>query len=130
QQPGRDRLGDVIIRTHAHAQQLVELVVLRGKEDDRQIAVLAQPGEQLEPVDARHLDVEDGYVGGNILEGFEGGRATVIAAHGETFALERITDRVQQVSVVVDEDNGVHATAPVGFFPYRQPLNMVSGCRA
>ena len=64
QQALRERLGDVVVGAHAQAEHLVDLVVLGGQEDHGQLALLAQPAEQLHAVHARHLDVEHRQVGG------------------------------------------------------------------
>ena len=58
QQALRERLPDVVVGAHAQAEQLVDLVVLRGQEDHRDRALPAQLAQQLHAVHARHLDVE------------------------------------------------------------------------
>src|SRR5437899_664949 len=50
QQALRKRLSDVVVGAHAQTEQLVDLVVLRGQEDDRDVALPPQLAEQLHAV--------------------------------------------------------------------------------
>ncbi len=89
QQALRERLLDVVVGAHAQAQHLVDLVVLGGEEDHRHGALLPELAEQLHAVHARHLDVEDGEVGGMLGEPAQRLGAVGVGAHLETLGLER-----------------------------------------
>ena len=62
QQPLRKRLLDVVVGAHSEAQQLVDLVILRGQEDHGDRALSTKLAEQLHAVHPRHLDVEHGNI--------------------------------------------------------------------
>ena len=68
--------------------QLIDLFVLRCEEDDRHFALLAYPAQQLHPVHARHLDVEDGHVRKTLVERVERRLAIVIGLDLEALGLE------------------------------------------
>ena len=104
----RERFADEIVGAHLEAEQLVDLLVLGGEEDHRQIGFLAQTPEQLHPVHARHLDIEDREVGRIGLEPVERGRAICIGLDAIAFALEGDGDRGQDVAVVVDQRDCRH----------------------
>ena len=50
---------DEIVGAHLEAEQFVDLFILGGQEDYRQIGLLPQPAQRFHAVHARHLDVED-----------------------------------------------------------------------
>jgi hypothetical protein len=51
----RERLLDEVVGAHFQAEQLVDLVILGGQEDHRQIGLLAQPAQQLHAIHHRPL---------------------------------------------------------------------------
>src|SRR5579875_559502 len=107
QQPLRKWLLDIVVGAHAQAQQLVDLVVLRGQENDGNRALPPQLAQQLHAVEARHLDVEHREIdrlGADPLQGFS---AVAVAADSETLRFERHRHRGQNVAVVVDQSNRV-----------------------
>ena len=108
-------LLDVVVGAQAQAHELVHLVVLRGEEDDRQVALLAQPLQKLEPVHARHLDVEDGEIdrlGGQAPQRLG---PVGIGPHGEALGFQGHGNGGQDVAVVVDERDGLRHGLPVPF---------------
>ncbi len=107
QQALREGLLDIVVGAHPEAEQLVDLVVLRGQEDDRHCRRLAQLGQELHAVHARHLDVEDGEIDGLGADRAQRLGAIGIAAHGEAFGLERDRYRGQDITVIVDQGDGV-----------------------
>ena len=50
QQPLGEGLADEIVSAHAQTQHLVDLFVLRGEEDDRELLCLADAVQELHPV--------------------------------------------------------------------------------
>jgi hypothetical protein len=60
--------ADEVVRAHLEAEELVDLLVLRGQEDHRQVRFLPRRPEQLHAVHARHLDVEDREVRRRMLQ--------------------------------------------------------------
>jgi hypothetical protein len=116
QQALRERLADEIVGAHAQAQHLVDLLVLRGQEDHRELLGLANAVEQLHAVHARHLDVEDAEVGRGLVQSLQRRGAIVIGLDLKPFGFEQHRHRGQDVAVVVDQgDVFAHGVAsPVG----------------
>ena len=108
QQALRERLLDEVVGAHLQAEQFVDLVVLGGEEDDRQVGLLAQPPQQLHAVHARHLDVEDGEVGHADLEAVERRGAVGVGLDAVALRFEGDRDRGEDVAVVVDEGDRRH----------------------
>jgi hypothetical protein len=100
-------LGDVVVGAQAQAQHLVHLVVLGGQEDDRNIGIASQVGQQLHAVHARHLDIQDGQVHRIARDAAQGLRAVGVGPHLEAFGFERHGYRGQYVPVVVDQGDGL-----------------------
>ena len=57
-----ERLDDVVVGPQVEADDLVRVAAARGEQDDRHIAVLAQPAADLQPVEAGQHDVEQDEV--------------------------------------------------------------------
>ena len=101
----RERLVDVVVGAHLEAEQLVDLLVLGGQEDHGHVGLLAQPAQQLHAVHARHLDVEDGEVGGLLGQRLERGGARRVGAHLVAFRLQRHAERGQDIALVIDQND-------------------------
>ena len=71
QQTLRKRLTDELVGAHFQAEQFVDLLILRGEKDHRQVGFLAQPAQRLHSVHAGHLNIEDDKVGEGSLEAVE-----------------------------------------------------------
>ncbi len=56
-------LGDEVVGAHLEPEQLIDLFVLGGEKDHRDVRFLPQAAQQFHAVHARHLDVENGEVG-------------------------------------------------------------------
>ncbi len=108
QQPLRERLPDEVVGAHLEAEQFVDLVILRGEEDHRQVGFLAQAAQQLHPVHARHLDVENREIGRACLQPVEGRRTIGIGLDPIALGLEAQGDGGQNVPVVIDKGYGRH----------------------
>src|SRR3546814_5638049 len=59
----RSGLADVVVRAHAQAQHLIELIILGREKDDGHLGLPAQTRQQFHAVHARHLDIENGDIG-------------------------------------------------------------------
>jgi hypothetical protein len=103
-------LLDEIVGAHLEAEQLVDLVVLRGQEDHRQVGLLAQAAQQLHAVHARHLDVEDGEVRRPRGQPLQRGGAVGVGFDAIAFRFQRDRHRGQDVAVVVDKRDCSHVS--------------------
>jgi len=103
QQPLAEWLGDIIVGAHRQAQRFVELVVLAGKEDHRDCALLAQAAQQFEPVHLGHLDVEHREIGRILHQRLQRAFSVRIDSRQKAFGLERDRHRSEDVAVVVDQ---------------------------
>jgi hypothetical protein len=74
--------------------------------------VLAQAAEQLEPVHAGHLDVEDGEVGRGGRQRAQRGRPIGIGADMIALLLQQHGHGFQDILVVVYECDGRHDSSP------------------
>ena len=108
EEPLREGFADEIVGAHLEAEQFVDLLVLRGEEDDRHVGLLAQPPQQLHAVHARHLDVEDREVRRTGLETLQRRSAVGVGHDPIAFGFERDRNGSQNISVVVDKRNGRH----------------------
>ena len=105
QQALGERLPDEIVGAHAQAQHLVDLLVLGGEEDHRELVRLADAVQQFHAVHARHLDVEDAEVGRRLGEPFQGRGAVVVGLDLEALGLEQHRHGREDVAIVVDKGN-------------------------
>jgi hypothetical protein len=93
QQALRERLADEVVGPELEAEQLVDLLVLGGKEDHRQVGLLPQTPEEFHAVHARHLDVEDREVGRLLAQAVERRGAVGVGLDAVALGLERDGDR-------------------------------------
>jgi hypothetical protein len=100
--------SDEVVGTHLQAEQLVDLLVLGGEENDRHVGLLPQPPQQFHAVHARHLDVEDGEVRRAGLEALQRRGAVRVGHDPVAFGFERDRNRSQDVAVVIDQGDGRH----------------------
>ena len=108
QKPLRERFADEIVGAHLEPEQLVDLLVLGGEEDDGKLGALAEPAQKLHAVHARHLDVEDGEIGGALGKAVERACAVVVSLGLITFRLEHHAQGGEDVTIVVDKCDGWH----------------------
>ena len=92
-----ERLPDEIVGAHLEAEQFVDLLVLRGQENDRQIGFLPQAAQQLHAVHARHLDVEDGEIRRGVLQAVQGAGAVGIGLNPISLRLEAMETEVRML---------------------------------
>ena len=106
-----ERLGQVVVGAELEADDLVDLVVARGQDEDRHLgAGRAQAAEDLEAVDPGQPDVEDDEVGRLV----RGDVQALLARAGDgdlvPLLLEGVLDPASDgVLVFDDEDGGCHA---------------------
>ncbi len=100
-------LGPLVsaVGAHAQAQHLVDLLVLGGEEDHRELVRLADAVQELHAVHARHLDVEDAEIGRCLGEALQRRGAVVVGLDLEALGLEQHRHRGEDVAVVVDKGN-------------------------
>ena len=98
-----ERLGDIVVGAHLEAEQLVDLFVLGGEEDDRHRRLLAHAAQKLHAVHARHLDIEDAEIGRFFGQAFERGDAIAVGADLVALGFERHAQRRQDVAFVIDQ---------------------------
>src|SRR5579862_2044962 len=108
QQALAERLVDVVVGAEVEAQDLVDLLVLRGQHDHRQGGGLAQAAQHLHAVHPRHLHVEDGEVGRVALERRQTGRAVVAGLYRMAVAFQGQGDRRNDVLVVIHKSDLRH----------------------
>jgi hypothetical protein len=104
----REGFADEIIGAHLEAEQFVDLLILGGEENDRDVGLLAQPAQSFHAVHARHLDVEDGKVRWRGLETVEGGGAIGVGHDPIALGFESHGNGCEDIAVVVDESDGRH----------------------
>ena len=108
QQALAERLVDVVVGAEVEAEDLVDLLVLGGQDDHRQVGGLAQAPQHLHAVHARHLHVEDGQVRRVALQRRQAGGAVVVGLHRVAVAFQRQGDRGDDVLVVVHQGDFRH----------------------
>src|SRR5471032_672437 len=104
----RARLGHVIVGAQFQADDAVGVVAAAGQHQDRQLAARADAAQRLQPVHARHHDVEDGD---RILAGEGGGGAGLAVVRGlhlEAFLLQIFLEHADQFDVVVYQQYLAH----------------------
>ena len=137
QQAHRERFGNVVVGAHLEANQLINLVVLGGEEDHRHTRLATQPGEHLQTVHARHLNIKHRQVRRLVRQTFQSLLPVRIGADGIALCLKSDTDRGQYVLVVVDNcDSGCHAISSLSrggchaaSYGYRRIAIPASSCK-
>jgi hypothetical protein len=119
----RERLGDEVVGAHLETEEFIDLFILGGQKDHRNIGFLAQPAQQFHAVHARHLDIENGKLRRTGQQSIQGGGAIGIGFNTIPFCFERNRNRGKDVAVVVDERDCLHVCrlhhglAPLGSAP-------------
>src|SRR3989344_4557119 len=96
----------IVARPQLHAQDAVDLIVARRQEQDRQIALGADPATGLDPVHAGHVDVQHDEVRPAQGDVGQSGLAVGGLPRRQTRLLEREGQQVADVRGVVDHQNG------------------------
>ena len=124
----RERLGHVVVGADLEADDLVDLGVLGGQQDDRHRAAGADVAADVEAAAARHHDVEDQQVEARARSSPSLRSASSPSSASVTSkpsCCERVADRVAHRGLVVgDQDPAVghrhHATGVAAGFADRQ----------
>jgi hypothetical protein len=106
----RERLGDVVVGTDLQADDLVDLGVLGGQQDDRHRAPRAHIAADVEPASSRHHDVEDQEVEAGSVDAQLAVGVGAVLSQGdvEALLLERVAHRITNRGLVVgDQDPAV-----------------------
>ena len=105
-----ERLGQVVVGTELEADDLVDLVIARGQDQDRHLGPgRAHAAEDLEAVDAREPDVEHDEVRRLVRGDVEALLARAGDGHVVALLLEGVLDAPRDgVLVFDDEDGGGH----------------------
>ena len=105
------RLGQVVVRTQLEADDLVDLVVAGGQDEDRHLAARGtDASEDLEAVDAGQADVEHDEIGCLARGDLEPLLAGAGDADVVPLLLERVLDPSRdRVLVLDDQDGRTHA---------------------
>jgi hypothetical protein len=109
----REGLGDVVVGADLEPDDLVDLGVLGGQEDDRHGAARAHVAADVEPARPRHHDVEDEQVVGDAVAD-PLGRLVAARRRGHLEALlgEGVADRVAHRGLVVGDQDAAAAHRP------------------
>ena len=124
----RERLGDVVVGADLEPDDLVDLGVLGGQQDDRHRAAGADVATDVEAAAAGHHDVEDQQVvPGLVVAELLVGVLTVDRERDvEALLLERVADRVAHRGLVVGDQDAPAAQAaitPPGSGPAWRPAD-------
>ena len=127
QEPLRKRFADEIVGAHFEAEQFVDLVILRGEEDHRQIGFLPEPAQKLHAVHARHFDIEDREVWRICLEAIKRGGTVCISLDAIAFTFKRDGYGCENVAVVIDQCDRRHSESL--FFEDQPVLRNEASCK-
>ena len=109
-----ERLGHVVVGTEFEPDDLVDLAVARGDDDDRDVRALTQRAAHLGAGQARQHQVEQHQVGAVAIE--DGQRVEAGAGDRDLVALapQHVGQRVgERLLVLDDEHSGHQATVPL-----------------
>lgn len=116
----RERLGHVVVRADAEADQHVGLVVAGGQHEDRDGTLGLDPAAHLQAVETGQHHVQDHQVGLPGLGGVDGRRTVRRGLDEEALGAQPRGDRLHDRGVVLD-----HQDAPLG--PRSGRRTVVSG---
>ncbi|MNY48427.1 hypothetical protein D3C86_1837610 [compost metagenome] len=104
----REGLGDEVVGAHLQAEQFVDLFILGGEKDNRQIRLLAKTPQKLHAVHAWHLYIENGELRRTGDQPVKRGSAVRIRFDPVAFGFERDRYGSQNIPVVVDKRDRLH----------------------
>ncbi len=100
-------LGDVVVGADLEADDLVDLGVLGREQDDRDGAAAANLAADVEARAARHHDVEDEQIEGDVAVAELAAGVVAIGGDGDVEALltQRVADRLADRGLVVSNED-------------------------
>ena len=118
--PGRERLGDVVVRAELQTDDAIHFLAACRQQDDRQRRARADGAAEREPVLAREHDVEDHEVELLFSEQLVGAVSVFGDERAMAVPLEVADDDVADDRVVVHDEDGRHVAhcASVGHFAW------------
>src|SRR5205085_12354966 len=105
---GVEGFWEVIVGAQLEPDDTVDILASRREHDHRNFAALPQPAKNLETVYARQHDVEHYQVDRGLGGVLQSAPAFVLAANGESLALQKFAEETAQLRVIVDQQD-VHA---------------------
>ncbi len=96
-------LGQVVVGAQFQAHDAVHILAARGQHDDRDLALSAQPAENLEAVDARQHDVQHHQVDARFQSLRQAAIAFVLAAHREALPLQKLPQKGAEFGIVIHQ---------------------------
>src|SRR5919202_3614757 len=127
----REGLRHVVVSARLEPEHAVDLGVHRGQDQDRDVALLAEPPADLEPGEAREADVEDEDVVAVRPRRLERRLAVAGGVDLEAGGAERVGDSVDDRRLVVDdEDLLAHGARTWAARSYRRTVAPSSGAES
>ena len=103
------RLGDVVVRAEAEAEDLVGLFAARREDQHRNVrSAFAQRLEHAIAVHARKHEIEHHEIGAPRARALESGLAVLGDLHFVAFDLETRAQSVGEIGIVFDDENARH----------------------
>ncbi len=92
-----------IVGANIEADDLVNLFILGGEEDDRHFRGLAQAAQKLHAVHLRHLHIKDGQIGRGFRQARQSCQPVMIGLHGIAFGLEEHFQGCDDILIIVNQ---------------------------
>jgi len=107
-----ERLGDVVVGTHAQAADLIEFFAFGGEQENRRRAVfLAQRFQDAETIELGQHDIENSQVGLDVRKHPQAGDTVMRDFHVVALNLKVISKAVGEVTIIFDEKDTGHKVA-------------------
>ena len=100
-----ERLHDVVVRSRLQAAHPLELLSARGQHQDGHLREVADALERREPVQLRHIHVEDHEVGAPGVDLSQARAAVGGLVHRVAGTAEELPEQPADVRIVVDDEH-------------------------
>jgi hypothetical protein len=110
-------LGDVVVGAELDADDPVDLVVAARQEQHGHVALRTQAAADLQPVHARHVDVEHDQIGRVLGDAGQRGLPVRGLRAGEAGLFQREHEQLADVRVVVHDEHGARLRTGDGHRP-------------
>src|SRR5438094_1883830 len=106
-----ERLGDIVVAADLQTQHAIDLVVAGGEKQDRNVRGLSDFPADVQAVEFRHADIQNDQI--RPVGGKAGQRFLAVARLEDSHPglLQRNTDDLAYVQVVINDENAVRQTA-------------------